>query len=503
MRPYLGCICTPMPKLELQALLGISQIDLTKDLKRILEEILIIVRGALGGHSGSIMLINEENDELEIVATSGLPDDYIERVYSRGVPIASSPSSEVLKTGRYDVVPNIFEEPWGHPWMDLARECGFSAQIGMPLKRKDKVIGLLNIYMAEPHEFTKDELAFLAIVASHAAAVIENVRLYARFGGKKLGLESELTEQKREVDMLWASKEILRNILSASPVGIGLVVDRKLSWTNERMRELFGFNPDEDYYMGQSAEVIYASKEEYERIGQIFYKDLTEGKITEVDTKLKRKDGSIFDGHIIMSFLDPSNPIKGAVATISDISWRKEVEEKLKNSEERLRILFEYAPDAYFLTDLKGNFVDGNKAVEEISGYTREEFIEKNFFDFIKLASQRQYSKAEELLAKSVQGEPVGPIEFTVFRKDGKRVIAEVRTFPVKIKDETFVLCIARDITERVKVEKALLNKNKELEREIQKRKQIENMLKLSEQRYKEIAEFLPEQIYGSMLILS
>lgn len=318
-----------------------------------------------------------------------------------------------------------------------------------------------------------------------------------------MGLESELTEQKREVDMLWESKEILRNILSASPVGIGLVVDRKLSWTNERMRELFGFNPDEDYYMGQSAEVIYASKEEYERIGQIFYKDLTEGKIAEVDTKLKRKDGSIFDGHIIMSFLDPSNPIKGAIATISDISWRKEVEEKLKNSEERLRILFEYAPDAYFLTDLKGTFVEGNKAVEEISGYTREEFIEKNFFDFIKLASQRQYSKAEELLAKSVQGEPVGPIEFTVFRKDGKRVIAEVRTFPVKIKDETFVLCIARDITERVKVEKALLNKNKELEREIQKRKQIENTLKLSEQRYKEIAEFLPEQIYGSILILS
>jgi hypothetical protein len=41
------------------------------------------------------------------------------------------------------------------------------------------------------------------------------------------------------------------------------------------------------------------------------------------------------------------------------------------------------------------------------------------------------------------------------------------------------------------------------LEREIQKRKQIENMLKLSEQRYKEIAAFLPEQFYGSMLILS
>ncbi|MDI6811363.1 MAG: GAF domain-containing protein [archaeon] len=176
-----------MQKLELQALLGISQIDLTKDLKEILEEILIIVRGAFGGHSGSIMLINEENDELEIVATSGLPDDYIERVYSRGVPIASSPSSEVLKTGRYYVVPDIFEEPREKPWVDLVRELDSSAQIGMPLKRKGEVIGLLNIYMAEPHEFTEDELAFLAIVASQAAAVIENARLYARISPKKIG----------------------------------------------------------------------------------------------------------------------------------------------------------------------------------------------------------------------------------------------------------------------------------------------------------------------------
>jgi PAS domain S-box-containing protein len=492
-----------MPKFELQALLRISQINLTKSLPRILEEILIIIAEEIGAHSGSMMRINEETGELEMVAAVGLTDEYIERNDSKGIQMTKSPSEVVLETGGCYLGANILEAHREPRLMDCAREFGFAAQIGMPLKRRDEVIGLLNLYMAEPHEFTEDELAFLSIAASQAAAVIEHARLSARISPEKVESESKITEQKRAVEMLWERKEIFRNILSASPVGIGLVVDRTLSWTNERMMELFGFNPDEEYYVGQSAEVLYASKEEHERVGQLLYKDLKAGKIAEVDAKLKRRDGSIFDGHIKMSFLDPAHPRKGAVATISDISWRKNAEENLKNSEERLKILFEYAPDAYFLTDLNGTFIDGNRAAEEISGYTREEVIGKNFFELIKLVSPREVTKAEKLLTKSAQGEPAGPIEFTGFRKDGKKVVAEVRTVPIKIKDQTMLLCIARDITERRQVEEALVTKNRELEREINERKQIEKALRVSERKYKEIAEFLPDQLYGSILILS
>ncbi len=50
-----------------------------------------------------------------------------------------------------------------------------------------------------------------------------------------------------------------------------------------------------------------------------------------------------------------------------------------RSSEERLKILFESAPDAYYLTDLKGTIIDGNKAAEELLGYKREELIGKNF----------------------------------------------------------------------------------------------------------------------------
>ncbi len=37
------------------------------------------------------------------------------------------------------------------------------------------------------------------------------------------------------------------------------------------------------------------------------------------------------------------------------------------------KALFEYAPDPYYITDLEGNFVDGNKAAQRITGYQKEE----------------------------------------------------------------------------------------------------------------------------------
>ena len=66
---------------------------------------------------------------------------------------------------------------------------------------------------------------------------------------------------------------------------------------------------------------------------------------------------------------------------IGDISESRRAEEELIASEERLKILFEYAPDAYYLSNLKGVFVDGNRKAEEITGYEKEELIGKSFLD--------------------------------------------------------------------------------------------------------------------------
>jgi len=106
--------------------------------------------------------------------------------------------------------------------------------------------------------------------------------------------------------------------------------------------------------------------------------------------------------------------------------------EQTVQAQERLKILFESAPDAYYLHDLKGTFLDGNQAAEELTGYLREELIEESFLK-LKLLSPSQIPRAAALLAKSALGEDTGREEFVFNRKGGGQVTLELSAHPVKI----------------------------------------------------------------------
>ena len=83
-----------------------------------------------------------------------------------------------------------------------------------------------------------------------------------------------------------------------------------------------------------------------------------------------------------------------------------------------------------------------NEIVEKIPGDLQEIPISE---------TQEQIEKAEELLVKNVEGHPTGPDEIVLNRKDGKNVNVEIRSYPIKIKNQNLILGIACDITERKK----------------------------------------------------
>jgi two-component system NtrC family sensor kinase len=184
----------------------------------------------------------------------------------------------------------------------------------------------------------------------------------------------------------------------------------------------------------------------------------------------------------------------------SEVTNRTQAREVLDGSAEWLKMLSEFLPDAYLLQDLKGTVIECNKAAEKLSGHNRGEIIGKNFFD-LKLISQTESPKAAVMLMLNVLGLPSGPVEFIGSPKAGNQVFVEIRTFPIKIKDKTSVLCIVRDLTNQKRVEEKLSNKNIGLEWEITKRKQVEKALEMSELKYKEIVEFLPDLIYKTMML--
>lgn len=71
---------------------------------------------------------------------------------------------------------------------------------------------------------------------------------------------------------------------------------------------------------------------------------------------------------------------------------QRRAEEGLRSSEERLKALFESAPDAYFLNNAKGKFINCNRAAEELTGHRKEELIGKNFLE-LRLLPRNKYRK--------------------------------------------------------------------------------------------------------------
>ncbi|MDI9597830.1 MAG: PAS domain S-box protein [Atribacterota bacterium] len=143
---------------------------------------------------------------------------------------------------------------------------------------------------------------------------------------------------------------------------------------------------------------------------------------------------------------------------------RKEVIEKgLNNSEDRFKLLFDFAPDGYYISDLKGNFIDGNKAAERITGYTRAELVGKNYFK-TGLLPLKDVPRAVSALKQNRKGLPMEPQEFNLNRKEGTSIDVEISTYPIRINNKIYVLGIARDITKRKQLEKGLKQSEKEKE---------------------------------------
>ncbi len=138
-----------------------------------------------------------------------------------------------------------------------------------------------------------------------------------------------------------------------------------------------------------------------------------------------------------------------------DITERKQAEENLKVSEKHFKTLFNLAPDAYYINDFLGNFIDGNAAAEKLTGYKKEELIGKNFLK-LSLLAKRDVPRAAAVLARNLLGKSTGPDEFVLNRKDGSQVTVEILAVPVKIDGKNVVLGIARNITEQKLAENAL-----------------------------------------------
>jgi PAS domain S-box-containing protein len=166
--------------------------------------------------------------------------------------------------------------------------------------------------------------------------------------------------------------------------------------------------------------------------------------------------------------LDEHGNVEYVVCAGTDITERKRTEEALRESKERFGNFLNATNDLVFIKDQHCRYVFVNKANQVFFGLSEEDIIGKTDFELIpqKLAEQCRESDQRA----------VAENDTVTTEESGTQGIFEVRKFPVRLGyQEVGVGAFIRDITER---------------------KQAEEALKRSEQRYRELTELLPQTVF-------
>lgn len=126
-----------------------------------------------------------------------------------------------------------------------------------------------------------------------------------------------------------------------------------------------------------------------------------------------------------------------------------ERERSLKQSEQRYKTILETATDAFFLHDINGQFVDVNKEACNSLGYSRDELLNLKVFD-VEVGQDPELLK--ELWPKLEKGENIR-VDGVHRRKDGSTFPVEVGVGIVYMNNETLLSVLARDVTERQRID--------------------------------------------------
>jgi len=262
--------------------------------------------------------------------------------------------------------------------------------------------------------------------------------------GRLVLYAQDITDRKRSEEALKQSEALLRSIFQAAPIGIGLVYDRVLGWTNDQVAGMLGYAAED--LAEKSARILYDSDEEFERVGREKYVEIRKGGTGVIETRWRRRDGRMLDILLSSRAIDPRNLSAGVVFTALDITDRKRNEEALqryqdeleqrvlertselmmanqallseiedrtraetalRDSERRLSDIIAFLPDATFVIDRDGRVIAWNRSMEQLTGVAAKDMLGKGNYEYaLPFYGERRPLLIDQVLApdKGVEG---------------------------------------------------------------------------------------------------
>lgn len=240
---------------------------------------------------------------------------------------------------------------------------------------------------------------------------------------RMVGTVQDVTERRR------AEMELrkLTVAVEQSPATIVITdVEGRIEYVNPKFTQLTGYTFDE--VVGKNPRVMKSGKtppEEYKRL----WDTITSGGEWRGEFCNRKKNGDCYwERAVIAPIMDADAAIVNFIAVKEDITRQKQMEEKLRTSEQRYRLFADNASDLMWTLDLRGRFTYVSPSIRRLLGYTADEMAEMTFEQIIAPTSFPLLRKAlEDGLAQKRAGRRMtdGVLELQYVRKDGAHIWCE------------------------------------------------------------------------------
>ena len=194
-------------------------------------------------------------------------------------------------------------------------------------------------------------------------------------------LEQSESELKQAEEALRKREAKISSVFRAAPVGIGMVINRVIKEVNDTLCAMTGY--DQEELIGMHSRILYLTDEDYEFVGREKYRQIAQKGTGTVETRLRRKDGGIINVILSSTVINPNDQSQGVTFTALDITERKRAEEALRESKEQYQFVVENLKEVVFRTDAEGHWTFLNSAWAEVTGFSVGESLGKVFLEFV------------------------------------------------------------------------------------------------------------------------
>ncbi len=262
----------------------------------------------------------------------------------------------------------------------------------------------------------------------------------------------DITDRKRAEQALVESEQKFKDLADLLPqVVFEADTEGIITYFNKRGYEVFGYTPDEVIGKMNITDVIIPA--ERESALKNYFGILAGETATGHEYMALRKDSSTFDTIVFANSIIEGARAIGLRGAFTDVSLIKRAENALRESEEKYRSVVENAAEAIYIAQ-DGKVKYANRRTFEIIHYTKEELFSIPFIDVIHPEDKEVVAQR---YAKRVRGEETVPVyAFRIIDKDSTVKWLELRATLIQWEGRPATLNIVTDITERKQAEQAL-----------------------------------------------